>query len=229
MQATKARSKLTRKEIKQDKLLIWFARISMLAQDNVWYITGGIVALVLLGAGYYVYGAWNGRQTERGMAQVSGLETLVREQQYDRALSQADQIVNSFVGLPDRLARLYKADALRGKGDYAAAKAIYEDWSGDDEISNFHAKKGLADCLGAERQYERAAKLLVEWAESNKTSGLAPLALFEAATNYEQASKYVEARDALQKVVDNFKESQMVGRARQRLRTMEGAIQVTGG
>jgi len=73
VQTTKARGKLTRREIKQDKLLIWFSRVSMVVQDNMWYIAGVILGVVFLGTGYYIYRAWDARQTERGMAQVSGL------------------------------------------------------------------------------------------------------------------------------------------------------------
>jgi len=228
VQATKARGKLTRREIKQDKLLIWFSRVSMVVQDNMWYIAGVIVGVVLLGTGYYIYRSWDARQTERGMAQVSGLEMLVRQEQYDRAITQADQIIGSYVGLPDRMARLYKADALRGKGDYAGARAIYEKSKWDDEITSFHATKGLADCLGAEKQYERAGKLLIEWVDDNKGSGFAPMALMEASTNLELALKYSEAQAALQRILDDYSESQLVGRARQRIRMLEGAVQVTG-
>lgn len=229
MQATKARGKLTRREIKQDKFLIWFSRVSMVAQDNLWYITAGIVGLVLLGTGYYVYRSWNERQTARGLAQVSGLEVLLRDREYDKVLSQADHIADDFVGLPDRLARLYKADALLGKGNFAAAKAIYEKSSWDDEILSFHAAKGLADCLGAEKQYERAGSVLLEWVDAHKKSGFVPTALMEASANLELASRPTDARDALQRIIDDYSESQLVGRARQRIRMLEGAIQVTGG
>lgn|GEM_PF-1436320 len=226
MQSTRARKRLTRREIKEDKLLVFFSRASMFIEDNLWSIVGGVGALVVLVIGYYIYTGWYARQTERGMEQVAGLELMMRAEQYDAVITRANQIINGYAGLPDRTASLYKADALRAKGDYAAAKRLYEGWSGrgEDEVHSYHATKGFADCLSAEQQFARAGEVLRKWAKDHKKSGFAPHALMEAATNFELANRYREAREVLQKILDDYRESQVVGRARQRLKLMEGAV-----
>jgi hypothetical protein len=221
---------LTRREIKEDKLLILTSRASMFLEQNLWAIVGVVAAAVLIVIGYNIYAGWNQRQAQQGMAQVAELETLFDAQQYDQVAARADRIISGHIGLPDRIARLYKADALRAKGDFAAAKRIYEDWSPPkgDEVSSFRAAKGFADCLSAEQQYARAGDVMRNWADDHKASGLAPHALLVAATNYELAGRYAEARGALKRILDEYPDAQVVGRARQRNEVMDGAAKALG-
>lgn len=202
----------------------------MFFEQHLWEVVAGVAALVVIVIGYYIYTSWHERQTGRGMAELTTLEVLLNAEQYEQAVKRADQIIGSYVGLPDRVARLYKADALRAQGDFASAKRIYEGWSapGKDEVSSFHAVRGFADCLGAEQQFSRAGDVMREWADEHKESGLAPHALLFAATSYELANRYADARDALKRILDDYPDTQVVGRARQRHEMMEGAAKAAG-
>lgn len=230
MQSTHARKRLTRREIKEDKLLIFTSRTSLFLEEHLWHAVAALGALVVVIVGYYVYTGWHERQTERGMEEITGLALLADAQQHDQVIVKADQIVNSYVGRPDLLARLYKADALRDKREFAAAKQIYKDWRGDsdDEVNSFHAARGFADCLAAEQQFSRAGEVMLAWADDHEDSGIAAYALMAAATHFELANRYVEARDALKRILDTYGDTQLVGKARQRYRMMEGAAKIAG-
>ncbi len=231
MQHGSARKRLTRREIKQDKLLVWTSRISMLLEENFPIVVTAVVAAVFAVVAVYVYRGWSEDQSVRGMVRLVELEALVRDGNTDEAVSFADELIDEFSGRPDRLARLYKADALRANGDFAQAKELYEAWSGegDDEVHDFHATRGLADCLSAERNYTEAGEELLEWAEGNPESPLAAYALVDAAVNFELATDYVRARDTLQTAIDLYSDAQVVSQARRRLKLIKGAASVQGG
>jgi hypothetical protein len=222
---------MTRREIKQDKLLVWTSRASMYMEERLVPIVAGVAAVILVVVSVYIYRGWDEGQSERGTYRLAELEALVRADQTDEAIALADVLIDEFAGRPDRLARLYKADALRAKGDFGQAKELYEAWSGtdEDEVHGFHAVRGLADCLSAEREYREAGDMLASWANDHTKSPLAPYALVDAASNFELANDFSAARDALQKVVDDYSNGQIASQARRRLRLMDGAAIAEGG
>ena len=228
MQHTRARKRMTRREIKESKLLIWTSRMSMYLEDHLWLIIAGVAVVVVLIVGIYIYRGWHARQTARGMEQLNEVAYLVRVGNYAQAIQRADQLTSRFVGEPDRMARLYKADALRDSGMYVEAGKLYENWlrhaPRGDEVDSYHAARGFADCLGAQAQEQKAGGVLRAWADGHKKSGLAPHALIGAATHFEAAGDYAAARDALQRVIDEYPDALVTGAARQRLKLMEGAV-----
>ena len=225
MQKQRARKRLTRQEIKEDKLLIWTSRTLEYLQDNLVAIVGGavgVVVLILLGYGYQAY------QTsveQDSITALAGLDRIVATRNSTAIIAKADQIIASAGGLAVDRAKLEKADALRTTGDYTQAKPLYMDILGDLEgVNGYRAVVGYADCLGAESRYGEAGRVLASWADDNISNGLAAHALMEAAVNYELAREFAAARTALQRVVDNFDRSAVTGVARTRLKMLDGAV-----
>ena len=224
----KSRKKMSRREIKQDPLLIWTSRVSMFLEQRLYYIIGGVAVFVLLVIGIWMYGSWSDRRDERGLQSVAQLGRIAQMGDAELTISEADRLIGQYGGHTQRLAKLYKADALRQLGDYEAAGALYEELSrgfrSGNEVHSFRAVKGHADALGARGEYAEAAGILTRWARRHADTGLAPHALMEAAICHELAGQHVEAKNALQTIVNDYSEAQVVGEARRRLKLMEGAV-----
>jgi hypothetical protein len=224
----RARKKMTRREIKQDPLLIWTSRVSLYLEEHLWSIIGGVAVFVLIVFGTWIYRGWDEGQVAKGMTAVAELENIATTGDDERLLMQSDAVIAAYGGQPSEIAQLYKADVLRRQGEFAAAGSLYESLDGafdsDNEAFGFRVVKGRADALGAMGNNADAARKLMTWADENIESGLAAHALVEAAVNLERAGEWTAARDALQRVVVEYEKSQIVGDARRRLRMLEGAV-----
>ena len=226
----RARKRMSRRELKQDPLLIWTSRVSVYLEENLWTLIGGVAAVVLVILASWIYRGWDARQHERAVSEMTTLLAIEQTGNTEEIILQADRVIASYGGLPEDVARLVKADALRTDGAYPAALQLYNDVRAefdDNEVYSFRAAKGYADALAAQGDNSAASTALLEWADAYSESGLAAYALMNAAVNAESAGSYRAARDMLQRVVDDYSEAQIVGDARRRLKLMEGAVAAT--
>lgn len=218
--------------MKQDPLLIWTSRISMFMRENLWAIVAGVATVVVVILASWVYAGWSDRKHEQGLSAVAQLEAIAMSASPEVVIERADRVISDYGGFPKNVATLYKAEALLRSGDFAAARTVFESLRGKfgskNEVYSYRTIRGYADALGALDDYARAANELQTWVNRNGKSGLAPYALLDAAINYELAENYAGARAALQRILDTYGESQIVGDARRRLKLVEGAVAVSG-
>jgi predicted negative regulator of RcsB-dependent stress response len=223
---------MSRREMKQDPLLIWTSRVSMFMRENLWAIVAGVAAFAVIILAGWVYAGWSDRKHEQGLSEVAQLEAFAVSASPEAVIERANRVISDYGGFTKNVATLYKAEALRSAGEFAEARTVYESVRGKfgskNEVYSYRAIRGYADVLGALGDYSRAANELQTWVNRNNKSGLAPYALLDAAINYELAENYAGARAALQRILDTYGESQVVGDARRRLKLVEGAVAVTG-
>ena len=229
MQKQRARKRLTRREIKEDKLLIWTSQAFEWMEAHAAQLIGGAVGLVLVILLGYGYGWYQASVEQESVVALGELDRVISGGNAAAIIAKADQIIASSGGFAVDRAKLEKADALRSTGDRAQAKPLYRDvLSAFDGVNSYRAAMGYADCLGAEGNYHEAGEVLAEWVDDNAESGMAPHALMEAAVNYELAGEFEPARRALQTIVDDFDRSNLIGVARIRLKMIEGAVAAAG-
>ncbi|MBI3004365.1 MAG: tetratricopeptide repeat protein [Ignavibacteriales bacterium] len=213
----KPKKKITKKEIKEDRLVTTYfeARSWMDANRRlVGYIVGIPVLLVV------VLFLWNlnlRESNEKGMAKLAKVTSYYDQGRYDEAINGAPQegviqglaaIVNEH-GNTDagQIAKLYLANCYFAKSDYQKALEHYIDAELDDKMLAASALAGAAACHEAMNRHEEAAVLFEKAASKNMTGLQAPENLHHAALNYALSGKKERAVELLKKLKKEFPES----------------------
>ncbi|MEK6650732.1 MAG: tetratricopeptide repeat protein [Bacteroidota bacterium] len=200
------KKKISKREIKQDKLVTRAMQAEAWALENKKTLTYGGMALIAIVVVLFV---WNDR---RSAAEVESSTRLARilpvydqgnyQQAIDGVASEGTfglkSIVDEYGGTnAGQLAHLYFANALAALGKYAEASDIYEDISVDDRLVMASAAAGQARCYEGLERYKEAGGAYERAASTDPKNPLAPDRLFSAAVNFKHAGMKEEAREAL--------------------------------
>jgi TolA-binding protein len=167
----KPKKKITKKEIKQDKLVTAYAKVTSFYEINKKYISYGATALVLIIIGIIIYSNNRRANDEKAATELGKVYTI-----YDAASSDIAQYKLAIEGQPERgiiglksivdnyggttsgqLARYYLATAYYNLGNYDEALKHFEDYSGGSDLLNAAAMAGIGKCLEAKNEYLKAA------------------------------------------------------------------------
>lgn len=210
------KKKISKREIKQDKLVTRAMQAESWALENKKTLTYVGVAIVAVAALLYV---WNDR---RSAAELEGATRLARiipvfdrgdlQQAIDGVPSEGTfgllSIVEEYGSTEaGTLAKLYYANSLSGLGKHAEALDVYEDISSSDRLVSASASAGTGTCLEALGRYQDAAGAFDRAASADPKSPLAADRLFSAAVNYSRAGLKAKAGEALATMKKQYPES----------------------
>lgn len=210
------KKKLTRKEIKEDKLVsVFYKSQSFFEENKNRLITYGLVlAAVVLAVYFYI----NQKKADNEAASValskvmkiydsgSYLEAIEGIQGAD--VKGLKQIVEEFGSTENgETAKIYLANAYSYLGKYDEAIKYYEDYDGSVDYMKAAALAGRAGYFASKNEYEKAAGLFNEAAGVSKVNGENPDYLLNAGINYLKAGKKDEAKNIFHNIKDNFQSS----------------------
>lgn len=207
----KQKKKITRKELKQDKFVIFALQAKTFFEEHSRTIfQGGLLLIILVAIAWFYLQSKRSAATEAtgvlGQAQLE-LQTGNR----DRAIT-----------LLQELAERFEGTAPAGQGTFLLAKLYWEqrnfeqaktyfkkyiDDYGNDKILMPAALAGYADCLMQEKKLEEAAKYYERAATVNPQFPEAVSFLYSAAVAYRDAGNIEKARQLSEKILKEYETS----------------------
>jgi tetratricopeptide (TPR) repeat protein len=212
----KPRKRITKREIREDKLVTsyfeatdWFTRHKRL-------VTGALTTLVVIVVGAVVVSNNIRASNTRATEEVGRVLRYYDEGKFAEAINGVPQenirgllaVVEDFGSTKaGERAKLYLANAYFAIGDYENALKYYQSASLKDKMLHASAIAGAAACYEAKGDHANAASNFERAAGVGKDVVLAPEYLHLAAVNYAAAGQKDKAVALLQRVKKDFPNS----------------------
>lgn len=210
------KKKLSKKEIKEDKLVTSFYEAKSFYGKNqtmLFALVGGIVVIVLAVLFY------SSRVKENNLLASVELARVINTYNaglYQQAIDGKEgtkeiglaKIVDDYSGTEQgELARIYLANAYFYTEQYDKALEEYDDYSGSDNLMIASALAGKASCYEVNKDYEKAAKYFAKAANVNEYIPANPDYLLNAGVDYIKIKNNSEAKVVLSKIKNDYSTS----------------------
>lgn len=213
----KPQKKVSKKEIKEDKLVTSYFEVQKWVEENtrtISYIAVGIVAVVAI---IFIWFKRQADDNEKATTQLAKIVSYYESGKYELAINGVPQegaqglqvIVDEYGGThAGEIAKLYLANSYYALGNYDKAIDVYRDISINDKTITATAYAGIAACYEIKSDHEKAGLYYEKAASKNMTIMQAPENLQKAAWNYAQTGKKDKAIELLQTLKKEFPSSQ---------------------
>ncbi len=211
------KKKLTRKEIKQDKLVEFYYKAQDFIQKNqkkVLTYVGAFVAVIVL---VFFYSNYRSSQNEEAGSLLSKVMELYDAGSYLEAIEGKQgtpkirglkEIVSEFGNTENgETAKIYLANAYAFLGQYDKAFEYFEDYSGSNDFFKATALAGQASYYSVKKDYAKAAKLYKQAAFISEINPNRPDYLLQAGINFMKVKNNDEAKNLFQIIKDDYKAS----------------------
>ncbi len=216
------KKKLSKKEIKQDKLVETYYKAYGYFEENKSRMLSYAVVLVVIvfAAIYYInHKKENNEKAEVLLSQVmnlydqgSYLEAI--EGRPSQNIIGLKKIVEDYGSTENgETAKIYLANSYDMLGKPDEALKYYSDYDGSISIYNAAALAGQAGIYAGRKEYEKAADLFKKASRISKTNVLNPDYMLDASINYINADKEEEAKELLESIKKDYPTSQATSKA----------------
>ncbi len=210
------KKKLSRKEIKEDKLVSSFnTALGFFEENRSRLLTyGGILAVIAVAVIYYVNHNKEVNQ-DAGLA-LSKVINLYDQGSYLEAIEGRagteiiglKKIVEEYSGTENgETAKIYLANSYNRLGKFDEALKYYEDYSGNIPMLKAASLAGQAGYSAYKKDYEKAGDLFRDAAHVSKYVVENPDYLLKSAVNYINAGKDDLAKQELETIKKDYKSS----------------------
>lgn len=209
----KAQKKISKRELKQDALLMSVARATSFYETHKKNISIGVGIVLAIIVGSYIYAKNKADNNERAIAALGSIYSYFDAGQYKLAIDGIPErnimglkaIVENYGGTQSgEMARLYLAGAYFELGNYDEALKHFEEYSPHDELTAASRLAGIAGCHEAKGQYEQAAEYYEKAALNYPKDVAAAERLNAAAANYALAGKKDRALELYKKLKKEY-------------------------
>jgi tetratricopeptide (TPR) repeat protein len=208
--------KLSRKEIKEDKLVEYYYRSQSFFEENknkVFTYVG--IAAVVIAAVFWYLSYRSGQNDEAGVHLAKVMDTYdmgdflgAIEGKKDVKLLGLKDIVTQYGSTENgEIAKIYLANSYANLGKPEEAIKYYEDYSGDIDIYKAAALAGQASYFAFKNEKEKAAEFYDKATKVSKTNAMNADYTFQAAVNYFEAGENEQAKSLFQTIKDEYKTS----------------------
>src|SRR5664280_542588 len=207
------RKKLSRKEIKEDKLVTTYYKALAFFEENKNRLAmyAGILAVVILAIVLFM-------NNKKKNNEIAGTELARVMNVYDSGnyleaiegragtkLIGLKKLVESYGSTENgEIAKIYIANAYNNLGKLEDANKYYQDYSGSNKIFKATALAGQASYQAYKKNYEKAADLYKKAAFVSDADVLNPEYLLHAGINYMAAGKNSDAKELFDKIKKDF-------------------------
>ncbi len=211
------KKKLSRKEIKQDRLVEFYYKSQNYFTENKnrIYMYLGVLVIVIL-AIYYVVDQRKESNLKAGL-ELSRVMELYDMGAYLEAIEGRQgtniiglkRIVEEYGSTENgETAKIFLANSYSSLGQIEEAYKYYEDYGGSIDMYKATAFAGQGSYHSFKGEYKRAADLYFRAARVSKENIMRPEYLLQAAINYINAGDKAEAKELLQTIKEDYKTSQ---------------------
>jgi tetratricopeptide (TPR) repeat protein len=210
------KKKLSRKEIKEDKLVsTYYKTFGFIQKNSSRFLTyGGILVVVVLAVLYYINHKKQVNQ-EAGIALSRVIDSYDQGAYLEAIEGKAGtqnaglkKIVEEYSGIENgETAKIYLANSYNNLGKFDEAFKYYQSYSGNIPMLEATALAGQGGYYTYKKEYEKAADLYRDAAHVSKFNAENPDYLLKAAINYIKAGKDADAKDLLTTIKNDYKTS----------------------
>lgn len=207
------RKKITKKQIKEDKLVTTYYQSLAFFQEHQAKFLIGIAAVALVIIAVVLFSNKRGNDNLLAAGMLSKVVPLYDQANFKDAID--GQKTASIPGLKEivekygsteegELAKIYLANAYYSTNQFDLAAETYSDYSGSNNLLSAAAKAGIAACEEVKKEYEKAAE---DYKDAAKISAANPgnaNYLLRAAINYITAGKKDEAKSLLEQIKKDY-------------------------
>ncbi|WP_337872028.1 tetratricopeptide repeat protein [Ignavibacterium sp.] len=210
------RKKLTKKEIKEDKLVEFYYKTQSYIEENknkvLMYV--GAFAIVVVAVIFFLN--YRSSRNEEAGKLLSRVMDLYEQGSYLEAIEGKQgtnlvglkKIVEDFGSTENgETAKIYLANSYAFLGQSEKALEYYDDYSGSNDIYKSAALAGQAGYYASKGEYEKSADLFKKAANVSKINPSRPDYLLRAGINYMKAGQRDEAKALFQIIRDDYKTS----------------------
>ena len=224
------KKKLSKKEIKQDKLVETYYKAYGYFDENRSRILlyAGALVVVVFAVIYYV----NNKKENNAKAEVllSQVMSIYDQGSYLEAIegrpsqniTGLKKIVEDYGSTENgETAKIYLANSYEMLGKSDEALKYYEDYDGDISMYKATALAGQAGIYTGKKEYEKAADLFRKASRISKTNVLNSDYMLDASINYIESGKKEEAKDLLESLKKDYPAAQATRKANEYLALVE--------
>jgi tetratricopeptide (TPR) repeat protein len=212
----KPRKKITKKELKQDKLVITYFKLVDYLKNNRRLVSGVITVLIV--AVIVIVAYLNNRRSDNMKAATElasvldyfngGAYQLAINGDPTRNVTGLKSIVDNFGSTETgEQAKIYLADCYYYLGQYDNALKYFKDYSGNDRFLQASAYAGVAEVYEVKGNFKRAAEYYDRAASRDPKNFMSAQYLVGAARNYIKIGKKDRAVELLSRVQKDFANS----------------------
>lgn len=210
------KKKLSKKEIKEDKLVTYYYKAYNYFNENknrIGIYAGGLAVVI---AAIYFYMNNKAENNNQAGIQLSRVMNLYDAGAYLEAIEgrQGTNIVGlkkivSEYGSTENgeTAKIFLANAYQMLGNVEEAFKYYEDYSGSNKIFKASALSGEAGYYSDKKEFDKAADLYLSASRVAKENVLNPEYMLKAAINYIDAGQKEDAKDLLETIRKDYQTS----------------------
>ncbi len=213
--------RITKKEMKEDKLVTTAFRLSEWLRKNlnqVLMVAGGAVVVAIV-----VFFVFSSRaRRDQKAADLFGKATMeFQTGNASQAITDLHTVMERYGGTKSAgPAAFYLATAYFYAKDYTTAKTTFERFIeeySEDRLSLASAQAGIAECDMQNGAFEAAGDNFIKAVSSKPDGLLAPQYLLSAGRAYLKADQREKARQAFQRVLDEYPDSKQARKAKEQL------------
>ncbi|GAB4131338.1 MAG: tetratricopeptide repeat protein [Ignavibacteriales bacterium] len=211
------RKKITKKQIKEDKLVTSYYEAKTFYQENQSKILIGLGVIAFVIVAIIWYSNKSSENNTLASVELNKVMPLYDSGAYQEAIDGKTgtnilglkKIVDSYSGSENgELARIYLANAYYFLGKFDEALENYEDYSGSNELLTAAALAGTAACYEAKEKYEDAAHYYEKAFKVNEYNSQNAEYLLKAGADYIKVQKFEEAQAAFDIIKEKYKTTQ---------------------
>jgi tetratricopeptide (TPR) repeat protein len=210
------KKKLSRKEIKEDKLVSTYYKAYGYFEENRSRVLTAGGALVVIIALVYFYIENRIEDNRIAGTQLARVMNIYDQGSYLEAIEGREgtnivglkQIVEDY-GSSDNgeIAKIYLANSYNFLGRNEEAMQYYEDYSGGNDIFKATALAGQAEIYEAKKDYEKAADFYLKASRVSNENVLNPDYMLKAGINFMQAGNDEEAKELFEEIKQDYSTS----------------------
>lgn len=210
------RKKLSKKQIKEDKLVTtYYQAVGYFDENrNRIFIYVGALAIVVIAV--ILFMNYKSSRNETASTQLARVMTIYDGGAYLEAIE--GKAGTKLVGLKKiveeygstengEIAKIYLANSYNNLGKIEEAKKYYEDYSGSNDVFKATALAGEAAYYASKKDYEKAGDLYKKAAYVSEENVMNPDYLLRAGINYMDAGNKEEAKDLFNKIKKDYNTS----------------------
>jgi len=210
------KKKLSKKEIKEDKLISFYNSSRNFIEDNKSKILtyGGV--LVLVAAIVYFYTNQKAEENEKAGLELSRVMTLYDQGLYLEAMEGKqgsniiglNRIVEQYEGTENgEMAKIYLANCYSFLGNYEDAFKFYDDYSGSIDYFKAAALAGQGGYYAMKEDFEKAANLYLRASKISKLNSQNPDYMLNAGIYFLKIGDEEEAKILFNKIKEDYSSS----------------------
>lgn len=197
-------------------------------RDNSTLVFGAVIVLFLVVGGIIGYKYYLENQNAKAQEEMFQAQYWFENDSLALALEGTTvnsgflDIIDDYSGTQSAdLAKFYAGAIYLKQGNFDKAIEYLESYSNDDLLSPSFSKSLLGSAYMEKENFERAASLFEEAAETNENSVFSPDYLMQAALAYEMAGNTTKATAIYTDIVNNYPKYKQISEARKHKARLE--------